>query len=53
MADGSGYEIIFDKRKNDQYRQGSKVLVAASPLLAVCPVRLLRELQIYTGGSED
>ena len=53
MADGSGYEISFDKRKNDQYRQGSKVLVASSPLSTVFPVRLLRELEIYTGGSED
>jgi hypothetical protein len=53
VADGSGYEITFDKRKNEQYRQGNKVLVASSPLTAVCPVRLLRELEIYTGGSED
>jgi hypothetical protein len=51
--DGSAFEITFDKRKNAQYRQGNKVLVASSPLSAVCPVRLLRELQIYTGGSED
>ena len=36
-----------------QYRQRNKVLVASSPLSAVCPVPLLRELQIYTGGSED
>ncbi len=50
---GSGYELSFDKRKNAQYQQGNKVLVASSPLSAVCPVRLLRELQIYTGGSED
>ncbi len=26
--------------------------MASSPLSAVCPVQLLRELQIYTGGSE-
>jgi hypothetical protein len=51
--DGSGYELSFDRRKNAQYRQGNKVLVASSPLSAVCPVRLLRELQIYTGGFED
>ena len=36
-----------------QYRQRNKVLVASSSLSAVCPVRLLRELQIYTGGSEE
>ncbi len=29
------------------------MLGASSPLAVVCPVRLLRELQIYTGGSED
>ena len=51
--DGSAFEIAFDKRKNAQYRQGDKVLIASPPLSAVCPVRMLRELQIYTGGSED
>ena len=51
VADGSGYEITFVKRKNEQYRQGNKVLVASSPLSTVYLVRLLRELQIYTGGS--
>ena len=51
--DGIAFEITFDKRKNAQYRQGNKLSVASSPLSAVCPVRLLRELQIYTGGSED
>ena len=51
--DGSGYELSFDKRKNAQYRKGNKELVASSPLSAVCPVRLLRELHIYTDGSED
>ena len=51
-ADGSAFEITFDKRKNEQFRQGNKVLVAASPLTAVCLVRLLRELKTYTGGSE-
>ncbi len=28
-------------------------LLASVPLAAVCPVRLLRELDIFTGGSED
>jgi integrase len=51
-ADGSAFEIMFDKRKNAQFCQGNKVLVASSPLTAVCPVRLLRELKTYTGGSE-
>jgi len=50
-ADGSGYELSFDKRKNAQYIQDNKVLVASSPLSAMCPVRLLREMQIYTGSQ--
>ncbi len=53
MADGSGYETTFDTRKNEQYRLGSKVLVVSSPLTTLCPVRLLREMEIYTDGSED
>ena len=48
-ADGSAFEITFDKRKNAQLRQGNKVLVASSPLSSVCHVRLLRELKTYTG----
>ena len=52
-ADGSAFEITFDKRKNAQFRQGSKVLVAASPSLVVCPVRMLRELESFTGGAES
>ncbi len=51
-AEGSAFEITFDKRKNAQFRQGNKVLVASSPLSTVCPLRLLRELESYTGGSE-
>ena len=53
VADGSGFELTFDKRKNAQFRQGNKVLVASSPTEAVCPVRMLRELEIHTGGSEE
>ena len=41
-ADGSAFEITFDKRKNCQYRQCNKVLVTALPNDAVCPVRMLR-----------
>ena len=52
-SDGSGFEIAFDKRKNAQLRQGNKVLVASSPLVAVCHVRLMRELQLSTGGAVD
>ena len=52
-ANGSGFGLSFGKCKNENYRQGIKALVAASPLAVVCPARLIRELQIYTGGSED
>jgi hypothetical protein len=31
VEDGSGFEIIFEKRKNAQYREGNKVLVASCP----------------------
>ena len=50
---GSGFEITFDKRKNAQFSQGNKVSVASSPFAAVCPVRLLRELQLSTVGAMD
>ena len=40
-ADGSAFEITFDKRKNSQHRQGNKVLVTAIPNDALCPVRML------------
>jgi len=53
VEDGSRYEIAFDKRKNAQLRQGNKVLVASNPSATVCPLRLLRELRIFTGGSKD
>ena len=53
VEDGSGFEITFDKRKNAHFRPGNKVLVAANPSATVCPLRLLRELRILTGGSED
>jgi hypothetical protein len=53
VEDGSGFEITFDKRKNCQYRQGNKVLVASCPTAVVCPMRLLQQLRAYTGGAED
>ena len=52
-ADGSAFEITFDKRKISQFRQGNKVLVAIFFSASVCPVRLLQRLQIYTGGAEE
>ena len=51
--DGSAFEITFSKRKNSQYRQGSKVIVSAAPAAAVCPLRLLQQLRAYTGASPE
>jgi hypothetical protein len=51
-ADGSAFEITFDKRKNSQYRQGSKILVSVVPLATICPVKLLQRLQLFTAGAE-
>jgi hypothetical protein len=45
-ADGSAFEITFDKRKNSQIRKGSKVLVATFPSTPIYPVRLLQRLRM-------
>lgn len=52
-AEGSAFELTFEKRKNAQFRQGNKVMVAANPLGSVCPVSLLEQLRGFTGGSPD
>ena len=52
----NGYEcfhIEFEKRKNDQYRQGNRVTVAAAPDGLVCPLKLLRKMMLITGGDAD
>ena len=53
VENGSGFGITFEKRKNCQYRQGNKVLVASCLDAVVCPLRLLLLLKAYTGGAED
>jgi hypothetical protein len=53
LADRSAYELSFDKRKNAQFRQGNKVMVASAPLATICPVRMMLALKEHTGGSED
>ena len=53
VEDGSGFEITIEKRKNCQYRQGNKVLVASCRDAVVCPMRLLLQLRAFTGGAED
>ena len=46
---GRFVEITFDRRKNSQFRQGNTVTVAAAPQGDVCPIRLLRALQVMVG----
>jgi hypothetical protein len=41
---GGSVTLSFPKRKNDQYRQGSKVTISASGEVNCCPVALLRLL---------
>ncbi len=47
------FHIEFDKRKNDHYRQGNRVTVAAAPSGAVCPLKLLRMMMLVTGEDVD
>ncbi len=53
LENGSGFKITFEKRKNAQFRQGNKVMVASSPLAVVCPLQLLMGSRRFTSGSED
>ncbi len=42
--DDSSVTIVFPKRKNEQYRHGSRVTIVASGHDLICHVRLLRRL---------
>jgi hypothetical protein len=53
VEDGSGFEITFEKKKNAQYWQGNKVVMATCPDAVVCAMRLLLQLRAFTGGAED
>jgi len=54
LEDRSAFELLtFDKRKNAQFWQGNKVMVASTPLAVICPVWLMLALKEHTGGSED
>ena len=46
-------ELFFEKRKNDQHRQGGKVLVTAVTSGDVCPVKLLLQLRVVTGPDPE
>ena len=39
---GDHVEIVFERRKNDQFGDNSKAVIAARPEAAVCPVALIR-----------
>ena len=45
--------LTFVRRKNDQYRQGSRVTVSASGDACCCPVGLLRRLYAWTRSSSS
>ena len=46
--DGSSFEITFEMRKNAQFCQGNKVVVAAAkPDPSICRLLLLRSLQSF------
>ena len=47
------FHIEFEKRKNDQYRQGNRDTVATAPDGLVCPLKLLRRIFLLTGGDGD
>ena len=42
MDKGDQVEIVFKRRKNDQFGDNSKAVIAARPEAAVCPVALIR-----------
>ena len=51
--DGGSVTLSFPKRKNDQYRQGSKVTISALGEVPCCPVALLRLLCDRIPGSSE
>jgi hypothetical protein len=54
--DGSCFHLTFEKRKNTKntlFKQGNMVTMGAAPQGQVCPLKLLRIMQLYTGGEED
>ena len=52
-AAGCSVELFFEKRKNDQHRQGGRVLVSAVDVGDVCPVKLLLQLRAATGPEPE
>ena len=47
-CDGASMEVFLNYRKNDQYRQGSHILLTAINLYA-CPVQLTAMLSRWAG----
>jgi hypothetical protein len=50
---GSNFHLAFKKRKNAQFRQGKRVIVAATTSGPLCPLKLLEMMRMHTGESED
>ena len=48
--DNSCFHLTFEKRMSAQLRQGNMVTVAAAPQGQVCPLKLLRMMQLYIHG---
>ena len=48
-SNDSSVTIEFPKRKNDQYRHGSRVTIVASGHDLICRVRLVRRLLVASG----
>ncbi len=47
------FHIESKKRKNDQYRQGNRVSVAAAPDGLVCSLMPMRRIMMFTRGDGD
>ena len=50
--DGNNFHLSFEKRKNSQFRQGSRVTMAAATFSPVCPLKLLEMMRRHTGESD-
>ena len=54
IRSNAGYQcfhIEFEKRKNDRYRKGNRVTVAAAPDGLVCPLKLMTRMMRVTRGD--
>jgi len=49
----SSFHLSFEKKKNDQCMQGSRVTVVAATTGPVCPLKLLEMMRLGMGEKED